>query len=113
MVNDIKDANDLPDCVYLTDGTVDDRVTIVSESASCSSMGNNQYTLTLSGAKGWVYGAIHDPTNGRQKLASVTRMSDGAVIDLQNFWQTDRTLRDGKDPPVSYTHLTLPTILLV
>lgn len=98
MVNDIKDANDLPDCVYLTDGTVDDRVTIVSESASCSSMGNNQYTLTLSGAKGWVYGAIHDPTNGRQKLASVTRMSDGAVIDLQNFWQTDRTLRDGKDP---------------
>ena len=31
MVNDIKDANDLPDCVYLTDGTVDDRVTIVSE----------------------------------------------------------------------------------
>lgn len=72
MVNDIKDANDLPDCVYLTDGTVDDRVTIVSESASCSSMGNNQYTLTLSGAKGWVYGAIHDPTNGRQKLASVT-----------------------------------------
>ena len=98
MVNDIKDANDLPDCVYLTDGTVDDRVTIVSESASCSSMGNNQYTLTLSGAKGWVYGAIHDPTNGRQKLASVTRMSDDAVIDLQNFWQTDRTLRDGKDP---------------
>ena len=98
MVNDIKDANDLPDCVYLTDGTVDDRVTIVSESASCSSMGDNQYTLTLSGAKGWVYGAIHDPTNGRQKLASVTRMSDGIVIDLQNFWQTDRTLRDGKDP---------------
>lgn len=98
MVNDIKDANDLPDCVYLTDGTVDDRVTIVSESASCSSTGDNQYTLTVSGAKGWVYGVIHDPTNGRQKLTSVTRMSDGVTIDLQNFWQTDRTLRDGKDP---------------
>ena len=25
-------------------------------------------------------------------------MSDAAVINLRNFWQTDRTLRDGRDP---------------
>lgn len=58
---------------------------------------NNQYILTvLSGNTGWNYGVISDPTNGRQNLISVTRLGDNTAIELRNFWQTDRTLRDGR-----------------
>ena len=33
-----------------------------------------------------------------KKIDRITRNSDGAEISSRNFWQTDRTLRDGKDP---------------
>ncbi|MDR0505837.1 MAG: T9SS type A sorting domain-containing protein, partial [Dysgonamonadaceae bacterium] len=97
MVNDIPDAEDLPDMLYLSDGTVE----TVSHAGNmvCVSEGNNQYRLTVTpSAIGWNYGAVNDPTGGRQQLIEIKRVSDNAVIDLRNCWQTDRTLRDGKDP---------------
>jgi hypothetical protein len=58
-----------------------------------------QYTLTVIPDKeGWTYGFVEDPTEGRNKLASIVRQSDKAVIPLDNVWQTDRTLRDGHEP---------------
>lgn len=97
LTNDIADAEDLPDMLYLSDGTVEN-VSIVSD-VQCAKKENNQYILTvLSGNTGWNYGVISDPTNGRQNLISVTRLGDNTAIELRNFWQTDRTLRDGKDP---------------
>lgn len=97
LTNDIADAEDLPDMLYLSDGTVEN-ISIVSD-VQCSKKENNQYILTvLSGNTGWNYGVISDPTNGRQNLISVTRLGDNTAIELRNFWQTDRTLRDGKDP---------------
>ena len=35
---------------------------------------------------------------GRQKLTKVVRQSDGQELNADNLWQTDRTLRDGRDP---------------
>jgi hypothetical protein len=35
--------------------------------------------------------------NGLSEIKSIVRQSDGKEIPLQNFWQTDRTLLDGKD----------------
>lgn len=48
--------------------------------------------------EGWNYGNVSDPTYGTSKLKSIVRQSDSKEIPLRNFWQTDRTLRDGKDP---------------
>ena len=47
---------------------------------------------------GWNYGSLADPANGKQRLVSVTRLSDNAAIATDNVWQTPCTLRDGKDP---------------
>ena len=96
LVNDIKDGDDLPDMLYLSDGEVEQ----VSMARSASIVRNNptQCTVTIEpGDREWNYGNVNDPTLGRQDILSVTR-DDGVEIDLRNVWQTDRTLRDGMDP---------------
>ena len=100
LVNDEKDSKDLPDKLYLTDGTVK---AVAQASATLTDDGSNHFTLMVeSTAAGWNYGNLIDPTNGHKVLKSVTRNSDGTAISLNNFWQTDRTLRDGKDPLYEY-----------
>ena len=96
MVNETKDANDLPDHMYLSDGT--DEPVFVTDQTTCTG-DNTQYRLIVNPVQaGWNYGSINDPTGGHQKLISVRRVSDGAEINLRNVWLTDRSLRDGKDP---------------
>ncbi len=97
MANDIPDADDLPDMLYLSDGTTEN--VYITPNAQFVSNGNNQYTFTINPVQtGWNYGIVNDPTNGHQKLLSIKRLSDNTIIDLRNFWQTYCTLRDGKDP---------------
>lgn len=96
LVNDIADAEDLPDMLHLSDGTTE-QVDIAS-SVSCKTIGGHQYILTLSAdADSWIYACTSDPTMGQMTLSSVCR-SDGTEIDSRNFWQTNCTLRDGKEP---------------
>ena len=96
LVNDVVDSNDMPDMLYLTDGTTEQ---VASATAVATDQGDNKYTLQVTAsAAGWNYGSIVDPTAGRKTLLSITRQSDGAIIPIDNFWQTDRTLRDGKEP---------------
>ena len=100
LVNDNKDNQDLPDMLYMTDGTIK---AVAQASATLTDKGNNIYMLTTEPtAAGWNYGNLVDPTNGHKVLASVIRQSDGQTIPLANFWQTDRTLRDNKDPLYEY-----------
>ena len=95
LVNDLVDAEDQPDMIYLTDGTVQ-KVNPATGSMTWNS--DSQYTLTVTPSiSGWIYGSITDPTGGAQKLVSIKR-GDGTEIDLQNIWQTNCTLRDGKEP---------------
>ncbi len=97
MTNDIVDANDTPDMLYLSNGETETVATI--SNATIVRNSNTEYELTIiPTAEGWNYGSITDPTYGVSKLQSVVRKSDGKEISLRNFWQTDRTLRDGKDP---------------
>lgn len=97
MANDQVDANDMPDVLYLSNGEVQEVNEI--ESAEIQKTSDKTYTLTIKSEKsGWVYGNIKDPTYGRSNIQSVIRQRDGKEISLRNFWQTDRTLRDGKDP---------------
>ena len=97
MTNDIVDADDTPDMLYLSDGEIE-KVNVAA-SSSITKTSNTEYALTITPSEeGWNYGNLSDPTYGVSALKSVTRASDGKQISLRNFWQTDRTLRDGKDP---------------
>ena len=97
MVNDIIDAEDTPDMMYLSDGEIE-AVSKVKD-AVINRLDKTTYTLTISQTtSGWNYGNIIDPSYGLSELKKVVRNSDGKDIALRNFWQTDRTLRDGKDP---------------
>lgn len=97
MTNDLPDANDLPDMIYLSNGEIES--VAVTSDASIVKVSDTDYTLTVNpSVTGWNYGNLTDPTYGVVKLRKIVRQSDGKEISLRNFWQTDRTLRDGKDP---------------
>ena len=96
LVNDIKDKDDLPDEVYFTDAT--QQGVYQASAANMTRRSETEYELNVSaGAAGWNYGSLLDPTYGKQKLVKIIR-SDGTEVNVDNIWQTDRTLRDGKDP---------------
>lgn len=96
LVNDVVDSDDLPDAVYFTDAT-QDVVNIVSL-AEITKSSQTEYELTMTPTvAGWTYGSLLDPTVGRQKLISIVRVSDGKEMPLDNVWQTNRTLVDGKE----------------
>ena len=97
VTNDIVDINDTPDMIYLSDGNIESVAKIGNSVIEMISP--RTYRLTLTPSKsGWNYDNINDPTYGVTILESVVRESDGSSISLRNFWQTDRTLRDGMDP---------------
>lgn len=97
LANDMVDSEDMPDYLYITDGNVEEVASVIS--ARMQSVSDTEFVLTVvPGNSGWNYGVVSDPTNGRQTVESVTRLSDGMQISVRNFWQTDRTLRDGHDP---------------
>lgn len=92
LVNDIEDDWRLPDAVMTAEG-IEEPLQVVSSNSATTATGNvGDYTLTVHADEaGWVYGRLHDPTNGLMRLESVTRVSDGAKVSLANFWQTNRT----------------------
>jgi hypothetical protein len=63
LVNDVTDAQDLPDQVYFTDGSQQD-VTIAL-SAVATKQSDTQYLLTVTPQQaGWVYGSLSRPASG-------------------------------------------------
>ncbi|MCM1312309.1 MAG: hypothetical protein NC252_05345 [Roseburia sp.] len=97
MTNDITDAEDTPDMIYFSNGEIES--VSVAQYATIQKVSETDYLLrVVPGNERWSYGNVADPTYGISDLKSVVRQSDGKEISLRNFWQTDRTLRDGKDP---------------
>ncbi|MBR6188343.1 MAG: hypothetical protein IKQ59_05235 [Prevotella sp.] len=96
LVNDVIDANDTPDRLYFTNGETADVITALSATIERTSPTTCVLTITPT-LTGWNYGSILDPTHGYAELKSIVRQSDGAELGSSRFWQTDRTLRDGKD----------------
>ncbi|MBP5769972.1 MAG: DUF5006 domain-containing protein [Bacteroidaceae bacterium] len=93
--NDIEDNLDAPDKLYLSDGS---KANIsIAASAQIERINDTDFRLVVTrGQEGWNYGRLTDPTHGRARLQRIRRMSDGAEINLRNFWQTDRTMHDHK-----------------
>lgn len=97
LTNDIVDAEDTPDMLYLSNGEVEK--VFQAQTADMQKISDTDYTLKVTADKsGWNYGNIVDPTYGVSSLKRVVRQRDGKEMSLRNFWQTDCTLRDGKDP---------------
>ena len=96
LVNDVVDAEDMPDMIYFTDATQNP---VGRASVSISKVGTTDYRLTVTAATaGWSYASLPDPTGGTMQLVSIVRQDDGAAMPVDNAWQTWCTLRDGKDP---------------
>ena len=94
-VNEVEDEQNLPDKLYLVDGTT---APINIGTGTTQNTGENLYTLTLeAGSDGWTYAKTADPSNGEATLVEVTR-EDGTVVPLRNIWQTWATLIDRKRP---------------
>ena len=94
LTNELPDAQDLPDTLHLSDGSVAD-VALADETLAAVtgtlSPTNFEVTLTAAMGEGWSYLRLtdRDPGNGAYKLVSVVR-GDGTVLPVENFWQTDR-----------------------
>lgn len=97
LVNDLEDENDTPDIIYFTDGTTAD--VEITDNASFVKQSDTDYILKVTpSSAGWNYGKISDPTSGRRKITAIQRLSDGVFLQTDNFWQTDRTMKDNRDP---------------
>ncbi len=93
LVDDLADAADTPDTLYLSTGAVED-VNAVDIATITGNYGATEVSITLTAefAAGWNYLRILDPGNGDYELTSVSR--DGEELNSRNFWQTDRTYVD-------------------
>ncbi|MBQ8065920.1 MAG: hypothetical protein IJ570_01035 [Prevotella sp.] len=101
LCNDTEDYEDMPDQMYLSDGTTAPVAVVASATTMPRDGFNDQYLLTVyPGQEGWNYGSVADPTGGNRRLLKVQRWdgSAGEVLPQANFWQTDRTLVDALDP---------------
>jgi hypothetical protein len=100
LANDVEDAEDLPDTLHLSDGSVRP-VAVVREAVVSGSPTADQLEVDISAVMptGWVYLRIPDPARGRFVLREVRR-TDGSVIGAPtNAWVTDRTfIGQGRRP---------------
>lgn len=95
LLNDVPDLDDLPDTVWLSDGTTRPVAQVLS-STVVPAIGANGGTAEVSvvvGA-GFHYVRLPDPAGDTGALAVrlvSVRRSDGRELAPANFWQTDRT----------------------
>ena len=99
LVNEVQDAKETPDVIYLSNGGVLDVYPAPLQSTTGSiASGNHVIELTVTPKQvGWNYIKFSDPGNGIYKIVSVMR-EDGQEIPLENVWQTFVTLPDSKEP---------------
>ena len=104
LVNEIEDASDLPDTLYLSDASTNAVAAVLAASADGAPTSSDlSVQLTAAMPSGWTYLRADDPANGAFRLARVVR-SDGMEIALgTNVWTTDRTFIGGGRRPL-YEH---------
>ena len=97
LVNDIVDADDLPDAVYLTDGTLLP-LQMATDASLTREKGDGEVCFLLKvtpSSTGWNYGSVAAPMGMELMPVRVVRQRDGVALPTDNVWLTDRTLRDG------------------
>ncbi|WP_405294651.1 T9SS type A sorting domain-containing protein [Algibacter sp. Ld11] len=100
LVNDVADAYDTPDMIYLSDGTSEDvsraEAIEITEAVTPSTLISKVKLTPIT--TGWNYENILDPSASQYTLTKVVRDSDNFEIPAENFWQTNVTLKDGLNP---------------
>ncbi len=94
LVNDIEDANFMPDTLYKSDGSTA-LVNVATNTAINRQVSNTnlEVTLTADAPNGWIYIRTDDPGQEKFVLKKVVR-SDGREIRMDdNVWTTHRTIR--------------------
>jgi hypothetical protein len=87
LVNDVPDAGNLPDTLYLSTGG---QAAVTIATAVSLGGGGTTRTLTATQQAGWSYLTVADPLPGYE-LTSVVR-SDGKVLPIGGMvWRTNRT----------------------
>lgn len=101
LANDYPDDLDLPDTLYLSDGSVHPVSVIRNATANrLPDPENLDVQVTAIVPSGWVYLRLPDPGQGKYQLARIRR-SDGTDFPIDdNAWITDRTFIGGGHRPV-------------
>jgi len=99
--------HDLPDTLHLSDGRVEP-VALVTEAAADGPATPTDLVvqLTVDMAEGWDYVRMSDPGGSQFLLVQVQR-SDGTLLPVDNFWQTDRTFVELGRRPIEEDNLHL------
>lgn len=99
LVNDVKDDQDLPDTLYVSNGSTNS-VNVVQSASVSPNPGPSQLEVQLTAEmpSGWTYLRVPEPANGQLRLHQVRR-SDGSVLPIENAWTTDRTFIGMGLPP--------------
>lgn len=98
ITNDVADKDDAPDHIYFSNGT-DEDLQMLSDVTKIEKLGNSKWRVTVTvPQKAWYYTSVADPMGGSAKIVSITRETDGAPLDADNFWTTQYTIRDNNDP---------------
>lgn len=102
LVNDFPDVDDLPDALYLSDGSTN-AVRVVRDASVVGSLSgaNRTVQLFVSPPSGWVYFRLPDPSAGRLRLSRLTRADGTEVAVGTNAWTTDRTFIGRGQRPVA------------
>jgi hypothetical protein len=101
LVDDVVNPRNLPDTVYLSDGTTNP-VGVVEGATLDAPPSRTHLTVHLTAPMlaGWTYLRIPDPGNGQFTLYKVVR-SDGLSIFVNtNIWTTDRTFTQPGERPI-------------
>ena len=104
LVNDQNDPNDpldLPDTIYLSDGSTNPVAVLTSGSfAGAVSAANLSTDLSVAAPAGWVYVRLADPSGGQFPLRRIVRSDGVEILVSTNAWTTDRTFVGMGKPPV-------------
>lgn len=94
LISTTADLRRQPNAILTATATIPEDLQLVSDACTLTGSAGTYHLTVNADSAGWVYGEIHDPTNGRMMLTKVIRNSDGAVVSAANFWQTDRTVQE-------------------
>ena len=92
LVNDVPDADDLPDTIYFSSGAHEAVTVLASASVDgAATLGDRVVQLTVPGmSSGWNYVKLPDPGPGL-RLERVVRSDAKELRVSHNVWQTDRS----------------------
>lgn len=102
VTNDIADAQDSPDHIYFSNGT-DEDLHALTGSTTITKLDATRYRVTVNTpTREWYYANVLNPAGKYARVSSITNEATGIQLDPENFWTTDYTMLDGKDPVLEY-----------